>query len=359
MNFRVGISAPIAISIVVAIGVAISITYALWVAGVMGQAGYGTKPIKLGIADFRVVGPYTMILIQNLGSDTVYVDDIMLNNYVMKPLTAFEYNTMENRLELTGKSWLIEVKPGELVEVWLESKSITQLKPGVDYSVNIHTVNGFKATKIIKAERWMLVPTTLDIYIRNRDTTYEVDFGRMTYKVFKGTPQNPGKIICNGSMKFLETDGVFISKDPSLKDAPLIVVRNPYAGKRNFILFVDHNYVSYEYGSGYYNLSVIKDAVPFLDFMVLFEDQWSSPGIAGDADYNELVTRVTWVKEGYAVVTEYFSAHGYTFDVYVGGKYVFSEQGNYWNICNNAYDGKYGTDDLRCSLPGRTFKVIP
>ena len=53
----------------------------------------------------------------------------------------------------------------------------------------------------------------------------------------------------------------------------MIAARNLYAGKKNFILFMDHNYKTpNECGSGYYNLSVVKDAVPFFDFIIFFED---------------------------------------------------------------------------------------
>ncbi len=212
------------------------------------------------------------------------------------------------------------------------------------------------------------MPTTLDIYIRNRDTVYEVDFGRMTYKVFKGTPQNPSEVLYSGSIKFITSDKVSIKNDPTLKNAPLIVVRNPYAGKKNFILWVDHNKVDYECSSGYYNLSVVKDAVPFLDFIIFFEDKWGEKN--PDYDYNEHVTRVVWTKEGYAIVMVYFGAHGYTFDVYVGGKYVYTVGGGnkketccgkcvYCNIVTCNYNGTHGVDDLRSYIPDKVYKVVP
>jgi len=55
----------------------------------------------------------------------------------------------------------------------------------------------------------------------------------------------------------------------------------------------------------------------------------------------------------------YFGAHGYTFDVYVGGDFVYTIKGTYRNIINWSYGGSYGVDDLRASISDKTWIVSP
>ena len=68
----------------------------------------------------------------------------------------------------------------------------------------------------------------------------------------------------------------------------------------------------------------------------------------------------------------YFGAHGYIFDVYIGGKYVYTVGGgskqpccegeckcSYCKIIECDYNGKYGKDDLRLYTPDKVYKVVP
>lgn len=354
-----GISALISIVIIVSVGIAISIAFTLWSVGIIGSTGYGTKPIMIGVSEFRAIGPLSMILIQNLGGEIIYVDDVRVGKWRVDVITAYSFSNLEPRLKKVDGEYLVTINPGEMVEIWTLMPEGVELKPGVEYRISVHTTLGFSAEKIIRAERWMLIPPTVDLYIRNRDLTYHINFARLNWCVHEGSPENPGDVLWSGSLIFLEDDYVSIRDNPNLKSQPVITVLNPMAGRADFIVWVDHNLVNYEYGSGYYKLDRIENAVPFLDFILFFEDLWSGPGNAGDADYNEHVTRVTWMRNGKVRVAVYFGAHAYTFDVYVGGEFVYTIRGTYHNIIDFHFNGKYGVDDLRASISDKTWIVSP
>jgi len=345
--------------IIISVAIAISIAFALWSAGIIGSTGYGTKPIMIGVSEFRAIGPLSMTLIQNLGGETIYIDEVRVGKWRVDIITAYSFSNLEARLKKVDDEYLVTINPGEMVEIWTLMPEGVELKPGVEYRISIHTTLGFSAEKIIRAERWMIMPPTVDLYIRNRDLTYHIDFARLRWRVHGGSPDNPGSILWSGSLVFLESNYVSIRSNPSLKNQPVIAVLNPKAGKADFTLWIDHNLVGYEYSSGYYRLDKVENAVPFLDFILFFEDLWNGPGNAGDADYNEHVTRVTWMRNGKVRVAVYFGAHGYTFDVYVGGDFVYTIKGTYRNIINWSYSGSYGVDDLRASISDKTWIVSP
>ena len=355
---RKGIEPLIAAVIVTAVGITISVAVSLWMLGVIGSTGYGTRPIEIGISQFRALGPYAMIMLQNLGGETVYIDEIRIGNKIFDVVTAYEYHTLEPCLDkLSEGNYLISVGPGKLIEIWVLAPEDFEFKPGVEYRVSAHTTLGFSADKIIKASRWMLRPPTLDLYIRNRNVTYHIDFARLTWTVYQGSPDNLGTVLWSGSLLFTSEDKLEITDE--VKQQPVAVVLNPKAGRGDFIVWCDHNNVGYEWGSGYYNLTKVDYAVPFLDFILYFEDLWNGSGSAGDADYNEHVTRVTWMRNGNARVAVYFGAHGYTLDVYVGGQYVYTITGHYYNIVDTDYNGPYGVDDLRAEIQDKIWIVKP
>lgn len=351
-----GISTLISIVIIISVGIAISIAFAFWSVGIIGSTGYGTRPMMIGISEFRAIGPLAMILVQNLGGETIYVDEVRVGKWHVDVITAYSFSNLEPRLKKVEGEYLVTINPGEMVEIWTLMPEGVELKPGVEYQISVHTTLGFSAMKIIRAERWMLIPPTVDLYIRNRDQnsglTYHINFARLNWCVHKGSPENPGDVLWSGSLIFLEDDYVSIRDNPNLKNQPVITVLNPMAGRDDFIVWVDHNEVNYENGSGYYKLDRIENAVPFLDFILFFEDLWMDP--SNDADYNEHVTRVTWMRNGKVRVAVYFGDHAYTFDVYVGGEFVYTIRGTYHNII-----GEYDEDDLRASISDKTWIISP
>lgn len=363
-NNKTGISPVVATIIIIAVAIAIGIAFSFWVSGILSAIGYGTRPIMLSVWEFRIYGSTILISVKNSGGDTVYINRITINGrWEPRVLSAYLYGTSESRISWDGDEYLIRVDPGEFVEIWCLAPEDMKIVPGHILQVEIGTTIGFASPKDIKVERGALVPPTLDIYIHQRNVTYSVDFIRMKWLIHRGVPGNFSDIdiIANGSLVFLDT--YYIEVNDTLKQQPVIVVKNPLAGKDNYIIWMNHNDVSYEWGSGYYNLSKVDEAVPYLDFIIFFEDLWNPPNNAGDADYNEHVTRVTWLRDGSARVAVYFGAHGYTFDVYVGGKYVYTISGSYHNITRSDYKldicDECPMDDLREYLSNKVFIVKP
>ena len=61
-----GISPAIATVILLTVTIVVLIAYSLWFKGLVGAAGYGTRPVRLGIEDFRVLGPLAIFRIHNI-----------------------------------------------------------------------------------------------------------------------------------------------------------------------------------------------------------------------------------------------------------------------------------------------------
>ncbi len=352
-----GISPLLATTIILAVVLAVAVAYALWFKGIVGAVGYGTRPVRLGVADFRVLGPLAIFRVHNIGSDTVYIDDITINNRRVELLTAYEIASKNLRVVFESGHPVVVSNPGELIEVWV-ILSEGEFQPGNAYRVSLHTTLGFEIFKVLKAFRAAMVEPKVEIYIRNRGVTYCIDLLRMKWKVYNGDPQSPGNVLWEGKLRFVEGPEVVVNSE--FKQQPVVAVRNPKAGKgEDYIIWMNHNNVGYEHGSGYYKLDAVQHSVPMLDYIFFCEDLWNGPGNAGDADYNEHVTRVTWRIDGSVRIAVYFGAHGYTLDVYVGGEYVYTIQGEYRNITDFNYNGFRGTDDLRCAISGKIFELKP
>ncbi len=362
-SMRRGISAVLATAILLTVVIGVAVAYALWFKGVVGAAGYGTRPVRLGIEDFRVLGPIAIFRIHNIGSDTVYIDTLLINDREVEVMTAYDVASKDLRLMEEDGQTVIVVNPGEMVEVWVLNPE-GDFEPDVSYRVLVATTLGFEASKIVKAHRAMIVEPKVEIYIKNRGLTYKVDLVRLRWEIYEGSPESPGNVLWSGRLRFVEDREVRIREMPEFKQQPIITVRNPLAGKgEEYVIWMDHNEVSYEYGSGYYRLDPVDGAVPRLDFILFFEDLWR-PGSAGDADYNEHVTRVTWRVDGSVRAAVYFGAHGFTFDVYIGGKYAYQVGGSHWqepgkctycNILSKDYNG----DDLRGAIQEKIYFIKP
>ena len=147
-----GISPVVATVIVVAVTIAIAVAVAFWISGILGATGYGTRPVKLAIySDLEIYGEYFVILVKNLGSDTVFIDRLYVDE---KPVTyIFDAQTYpppgEPRwIHEEGERVIVYINPGETVQIKGVTGNIS-LDPGVTHEVTIHTAQGFEFHRVL------------------------------------------------------------------------------------------------------------------------------------------------------------------------------------------------------------------
>ncbi len=144
-----GISAIIAVILIVAVTVAISIGLALWLLGTTTSVGYGSRPVILGLeGSFEIksvgIGSQFKTIIVNKGSSTVYVDRIVLDNkHEAMIFQARDTETWENRMVREGRNIHVELRPGESVLVYGLLPGV-DIKPGTQHIVSVHTTTGFR-----------------------------------------------------------------------------------------------------------------------------------------------------------------------------------------------------------------------
>ncbi|RLE58377.1 MAG: hypothetical protein DRJ32_06560, partial [Thermoprotei archaeon] len=150
-----GISPVIATVIIVAVAIALAIAFAFWISGLLSATGYGTRPIKLAIySDLELYGEYFVVLIKNLGSDTVYIDKLFIDG---KPVSyIFDAQTYPTPGEArwfyeSGGGIVIYINPGETVQVKGVIKNIS-LEPGVTHQLSIHTTLGLEFHRELNAK---------------------------------------------------------------------------------------------------------------------------------------------------------------------------------------------------------------
>ena len=150
-----GISPVIATVIIVAVSIAIAIAVAFWVSGLLGATGYGTRPVKLAIySDLELYGEYFVVLVKNLGSDTVYIDKLFIDG---KPVSyIFDAQTYPTPGEArwfyeSGSGIIVYINPGETVQIKGVIKNIS-LEPGVTHQLSIHTTLGLEFHRELNAK---------------------------------------------------------------------------------------------------------------------------------------------------------------------------------------------------------------
>jgi len=158
LSRRLGISPLIATVVLVSVGIGISIAVALWMSGILGSVGYGTRPVQLGVfGDLHGSGSMFVVSVKNFGSDDVFVDDIVIDGKYHSVITAaFETSSGDSRLELQPDgSYAVFIRAGETVDVYFtlelskdELRSI--FKAGVDHEVKIHTASGYDFPRMVK-----------------------------------------------------------------------------------------------------------------------------------------------------------------------------------------------------------------
>jgi|GEM_PF-5817916 len=152
-----GISPVISALILFAVGLAISLAVIAWSTGIMGGAGYGTRPILMGIHDtMHGSGSIFMTYIRNFGGDTVFIDQIIIDGKYTATITAaYETTLKEKRLSYDeyGNA-IVMLKPGDEVTVLftleLPKNEIRRLfSTGTHHEVKIHLSLGYEYQSVV------------------------------------------------------------------------------------------------------------------------------------------------------------------------------------------------------------------
>ncbi len=151
-----GISSLVAISIVVAISLVVVTAVALWSVGIIGRSGYGTRPTRLSVFGGMEAMGYEeasqfKIMVKNLGSDTVYIDDIIIDGKAHAKIFSATTLNDENRLLREGNELVVKVGPGETVRIWGLVKGI-KFSAGTEHEVKFRLANGLEFYKVISVK---------------------------------------------------------------------------------------------------------------------------------------------------------------------------------------------------------------
>ncbi len=359
MKHKKSIEPLIAIVILVAIAISLALIFSFWILGILGSTGYGTQPVKLALSEYYAVGSIAMFNIKNIGGSDVLLTNVFVNGLPVDVLTAFEYNTLEKRISWDDGSYVVRLKPGELVQLWIALPENEYFKPGTLYNLKVVTSGGQTFYYDIEAKRLVMVEPYLDIYVEDVNTTYHLDFMRRTWKAFNGTPQQPGTLLREGKLEFIEQTCISLKDNPDLMTSPFIVAYIPPKLTSDTYIWNDHHKGAVS--SAYYHIEVIPKTVPYMDYLVFFEDSWLTGTPPGWINYNDHVFRVTWTKLGSVTVKVYYGSHEYTYDVYVGGKFAYKIRGYppYQNITDPNYAGPCATSEIRDPLTNKTFVINP
>ncbi len=144
---RRGISGPLSLAIMLPLFVAASVFVALYIAGLLPAAGFGTQPIKLIIYGPVVNGNEVTIFVRNDGGSRVYISEVLLNNMFCLVKEVYDasdpssYNVTYSSInDLMNNPF--KVDPQETVVVVFESP--IKLRAGMSYQIKVVTDKGLE-----------------------------------------------------------------------------------------------------------------------------------------------------------------------------------------------------------------------
>lgn len=144
---RRGISGPLSLAIMLPLFVAASVFVALYIAGLLPVAGFGTQPIKLIIYGPVVNGNEVTIFVRNDGGSRVYISEVLLNNMFCLVKEVYDasdpssYNVTYSSInDLMNNPF--KVDPQETVVVVFESP--IKLRAGMSYQIKVVTDKGLE-----------------------------------------------------------------------------------------------------------------------------------------------------------------------------------------------------------------------
>ena len=386
---RRGISPLIAIVIIVSTTMYISIAVTLWMTGIIGSMGYGTRPIRLELRSPISYGRLFRIYIRSMGGENIYIDNIWVNNKFAKMKLAYDaVDPSKYSISFYGqRDFLIEVDPGQTIVLWALAES--PMKAGITYSIRVHTTLGFEVSTLIKpslgidlgriaAVKLIALTDGSGSYGYNG---YLVEFNPATWEYkywlfenpdgnvttwddFKligknnaiGTLEEPPEPIYGGEVPVIISDFIHISEINKDKTTPIFITLNLYSHlrTRNFTL------INYERPDGIpqitkFIMEKVPKAVTGLDFIILWEDQWRNPNwinSVGDwRSWIDHVVRVTWLEDGRVRIGVYRCSGGYLHVFYIGTDFIYYKpHGDCWG------DSGYETSDS--VAPGLEGKYV-
>ncbi len=398
------ISTLAAIAIVMSISIVAAVFVSLYVTGIIGSSGFGTRPIKIQLFNPMVIGKVIAVMMKNVGGDRVYVTDVLMNNRECEVRLAFDANNPEEYVKVypPGRELSedpFKIDPGETVEVIIVSP--IEFRAGMSYQVKIKTSQGFEfitqlyVPYVVPSKNYRinliaftncnntisgdgccskgLYPNNVtgisghlisfDIAswrfyywdIKNKDTTGFVTDPSKFILIGKGgtegTLDNPPPPKYEGTVKVLTTSGYKCEElagppdgKPDKPTAPIVVVANIETELRNFnFTWINMNPSCVDR----FMMEKIPNGIPGLDFLILWEDLWSSPNWwytwRDCRSYVDHVVRVTWLKTGDVRVGVYRCSGCYLHVFLLGDKYIyFKPHGDAWGDTHEGTPDPYG-----------------
>ena len=368
---RKGISPLIAIVIIVSMSMYLSIAVSLWMAGIIGQYGYGTRPIRLEIRNPITYGRLFRVYIRNMGGENLYIDNIFVNNKFAKMKLAYDLvNPSRYSISFYGqRDFLICIEPGQTIVLWALAEE--SMKAGVDYSIRIHTTLGFEASTILRPALGvdlgrLAAVRMIAVYYHwqgGRGCLVEFDPATWEYKYWNilcdlsepenatkyiligkngasGNITNPPPPLYQGETPVLIRSFASASTYNTPPTSPVIMVLNLYAHLRTWN-FTWQDLAKYR---DKFIMEKVPKAVTGLDFILLWEDQWGNPANSGNGKsgpewinwddphaWIDHAVRITWLEDGRVRVGVYRAGGGYFHVLYIGEDYIYHKPyGDYW-----------------------------
>ena len=388
-----GVSPLIAIVIIVSMSMYLSIAVSLWMAGIIGQQGYGTRPIRLEIRNPITYGRLFRVYIRNMGGENLYIDNIFVNNKFAKMKLAYDLtNPSKYNIAFYGqRDFLIGIEPGQTIVLWALADE--SMKAGVDYSIRIHTTLGFEASIILRPalgiDLGRLASIKLAAIYKDENWRYLIDKGCLIefdpatweYKYWNitcdvnepynatkytliglngitGNITHPPPALYHGDTPIIINSFATASKYNAPPTSPVIMVLNLYAHLRDWN-FTWRNLSTY---TDKFIMEKVPKAITGLDFILLWEDQWGNPehsgnGLSGPNWINyqdrhswiDHAVRITWLEDGRVRVGVYRAGGGYLHVMYIGEDYIYHKpDGDFWGDPEFIY---YGTEDEEYYAP--------
>ncbi len=341
IRLRRGDAPSFVVVIILAVSIAITIAATYWLSNI---ATLFTRYEDLRFVYFDNYGPIVEIGIVNKGTVTSYIKTCWLNDkYRVDIIDAVDKTTSETAIQIDEDNQpQIVIEPGHTVTVWLHIP--VYLDAGIAYKIKCVTTTGLeiyrhgKTTKPIgKSEKIKLVAYAgFSGEENNPMREIEIDplTWTFTYRYYsEPNPDGERTLLATytGQIQVLvRTSEAYTTQvNPS---SPLVIVINPKAGKEDWN-FTWHG--ACQTGCPWpwhanltFYLPKIDDAVPGMDFLILWEDQWDGPGYsyAGDCySWLDHVVRVTWKKNGKAEVRVYHASGGYMHEFWIENKKLYTK----------------------------------
>jgi len=304
-----------------------------------------------------------------MGGERIYVDNVYVNNKAVKLKLAYDVrNPSINFISRGQRDFIFGIDPGETIVFWALTDE--PMKAGVTYSIRIHTTLGHEQATLLKPSLGidlasLAMVRLIAIYYDNiHGNMVEFDPATWEYRYWyiladASDPDNATKytVIGRGGIRGNITHlppPVYYGDTPltinAYEDsadfnipptAPIIMVLNLYAHLHTWN-FTWKDLSTY---TDKFILEKVPKAVTGLDFILLWEDQWSNPNVEysnhkegaewqngpDPHSWIDHVVRVTWLEDGRIRIGVYRAGGGYLHVFYIGEDYIYEKpHHDYW-----------------------------